>query len=282
MPSIPAGLYIVATPLGNPGDISTRAKHILANATLVLAEDTRRAAALYRSIGVAPNSSLSFHEHNEKVRQEKVLAALRNGQSVALISDAGTPLLADPGFRLVRACRKEGLRVSPIPGPTAVVAAISASGVAPIPYTFLGFLPRSRAGIADLFSSFSRTPGSLVFFERKDRLKASLAIIHDILGGRELVICRELTKTYEEFILTRLEDYDALPDEIRGEITVIIGPPAACGRSAEAEVKDIIDEFEQPGRKPREVARLASRQCIGWSTAEVYRLLLSVKRRKNL
>ena len=211
-------LWIVATPLGNPGDLSPRAREVLASADLVLAEDTRRTARLLRECGIETRRLLSFHDHNETERQEGVLRLLREGQCVALVSDAGTPLLADPGYRLVRACRKEGLAVSPLPGPSAPVTALSAAGIPPLPHSFLGFLPRDASGRDALFTAFAHVPGALIFFERKDRLKESLAQAARILGPRELAVCRELTKEHEEFIVGRLEESDQLPDELLEEI----------------------------------------------------------------
>jgi len=171
----PGHLWIVATPLGNPGDLSPRAREVLAGADLILAEDPRRAGLLCSQCNIPARRFLSFHDPNESERQEEVLRLLRQGQNLALVSDAGTPLLADPGYRLVRACRAEGLPVSPVPGPSAPVTALSAAGIPPLPYTFLGFLPRDAAGRRATLSAFARTPGSLIFFERKDRLRESLA-----------------------------------------------------------------------------------------------------------
>ena len=155
----PGHLWIVATPLGNPGDLSPRAREVLAGADLILAEDTRRAGLLCSQCNIPARRFLSFHDHNESERQEEVLRLLRQGQNLALVSDAGTPLLADPGYRLVRACRAEGLPVSPVPGPSAPVTALSAAGIPPLPYTFLGFLPRDAAGRRATLSAFARTPG---------------------------------------------------------------------------------------------------------------------------
>mgnify|MGYP000146363000 CR=1 FL=1 len=139
----------MATPLGNPGDLSPRAREVLAGADLILAEDTRRAGLLCSQCNIPARRFLSFHDHNESERQEEVLRLLRQGQNLALVSDAGTPLLADPGYRLVRACRAEGLPVSPVPGPSAPVTALSAAGIPPLPYTFLGLfrrvMPRAAA-----------------------------------------------------------------------------------------------------------------------------------------
>ena len=266
-------LWIVATPLGNPGDLSPRAREVLASADLVLAEDTRRTARLLRECGIETRRLLSFHDHNEAERQEGVLRLLREGQCVALVSDAGTPLLADPGYRLVRACRKEGLAVSPLPGPSAPVAALSAAGIPPLPHSFLGFLPRDASGRDALFTAFAHVPGALIFFERKDRLKESLAQAAHILGPRELAVCRELTKEHEEFIVGRLEDSDQLPDELLGEITVVVGPPEHTQRTPREEVLLLANAELAQGGKPRQIARRVQDAVRGWSGKEIYALL---------
>ncbi len=277
MPSTSPRLWIVATPLGNPGDLSPRARETLETADLVLAEDTRRAAALFRRLGLAPRRFLSFYEQNEEDRREEVMAALRSGAQVALISDAGTPLVADPGYRLVRACRREGIAVSPVPGPSAPVTALSAAGLAPLPFTFLGFLPRDAAGRRALFRAYAAVPGSLVFFERKDRLAESLALAAEILGPRELAICRELTKTHEEFLLGRLEKAGELARDLLGEITVVIGPPeGAPARADRAEAEACLHALLGKGLKPREAAREAHSRLTGWRDKELYALIPGV------
>lgn len=273
MPFTPPRLWIVATPLGNLGDFSPRAREVLSQADVILAEDTRRAARLCASSGLEVRRFVSFHDHNEAERQEDVLRLLREGKSVALISDAGTPLLADPGYRLVRACRQAGLPVSPIPGPSAPVTALSAAGIPPLPYTFLGFMPRDTAGRAKLFRDFAQIPGSLIFFERKDRLKESLAVASQILGPREVAVCRELTKIHEEFILFRLEHSQDLPDGLLGEITVVIGPPEVCERTPQSEVEVLIRNEKKRGEKPRETARRIQQIVQGWNTKEIYSLI---------
>ena len=274
MPSTSPRLWIVATPLGNPGDLSPRAREVLETADLVLAEDTRRAAALFRRLGLAPRRFLSFYEQNEEDRREEVMAALRAGGQVALISDAGTPLVADPGYRLVRACRREGIGVSPVPGPSAPVAALSAAGLPPLPFTFLGFLPRDAGGRRALFRAYAAVPGSLIFFERKDRLAESLALAADILGPRELAICRELTKTHEEFLIGRLGNVGALAEDLLGEITVIIGPPEGAPATADrTDAEALLRALLRDGLKPREAAREAHGRLPGWSAKELYALI---------
>ncbi|MBO4300964.1 MAG: 16S rRNA (cytidine(1402)-2'-O)-methyltransferase [Desulfovibrio sp.] len=273
MPSPANRLWIVATPIGNPGDFSPRARRILSEVDLVLAEDTRRTARLLRQCSITVRRLLSFHDHNEEERQEHVLKMLRTGSNIALVSDAGTPLMADPGYRLVRSCRAEGLSVSPLPGPSAPVTALSAAGIAPLPYTFLGFLPRDNAGRDALFQIFASVPGTLVFFERKDRLKESLRHAASILGQRDLAICRELTKEHEEFILTRLEAYAELPDDFLGELTVIIGPSEQPIRTPDAQVYLYLKEVMKNAEKPRQIVRQVQEHINGWTGKEIYALL---------
>lgn len=277
MPSTtPGRLWIVATPLGNPGDFSPRAREIVQRADAVLCEDTRRTGLLFSQCGLTARRLVSFHDRNEQARQEDALRRLREGAELALVSDAGTPLVADPGYRLVRACRAEGIPVSPVPGPSAPVAALSAAGLPPLPYTFLGFLPRDDAGRRQTLSAFARTPGSLVFFERKDRLQASLAVAAALLGPREAAICRELTKTHEEFILFRLENHGQLPSDLLGEVTVILGPPEGELRAGPEEARACLRRLAGAAGqriRPKELARQAHDLLPGWSVKELYELL---------
>ncbi|GFH62821.1 MAG: 16S rRNA (cytidine1402-2'-O)-methyltransferase [Candidatus Desulfovibrio kirbyi] len=273
MPLTSPRLWVVATPLGNPGDFSPRAREALKSADLVLVEDTRRASRLFAQHKIPAKKFLSFYEHNEHERQESLLELLRAGQTLALISDAGTPLLADPGYRLVRACRKEGIPVSPIPGPSAPAAALSVAGIPPIPYIFLGFLPRDQAGRERLFAAFAEAQASLVFFERKNRLKQSLALAHRALGARDMAICREMTKTHEEFLLIRLEEHDALSDNFLGEITVLVGPPETITRTPDDDVRQLLQTRLVPHEKPRDTVRRIQYAVQGWTTKELYALV---------
>ncbi len=264
---------MVATPLGNPGDLSQRAREVLASAGLVLAEDTRRAGLLFSRLGIPARGFVSLFEHNEEQRVGMVVEALTQGRDVALISDAGTPLLSDPGFRLVRACRERGLRVSPVPGPSAAVAALCASGLPPQPFAFLGFAPRSAGDVRRFFEPYARMALTLVFFERKSRLAATLALAADVLGQREFCIAREMTKDHEEFIAGRLDDLSALPGELLGEITVVLGPPEGVQAVGEDEMLAVLGREQALGGKPREVARRVAAACPGWSAKAVYERL---------
>lgn len=265
-------LFIIATPLGNPGDFSPRASEIVAAADIVLAEDTRRTGLLLKTLGIAAKRLVSFHEHNEEARLPQVLSWLAQGRSVALVSDAGTPLLADPGYRLVRAAREAGHRVAPVPGPSALLAALSAAGLAPYPFSFLGFPPRGRSEAEALFTRFGATGATLVFFERKNRLGETLDAALSALGDRECVICRELTKTFEEFLPGRLSDFAGKDLELLGEVTVVVGPGRA-GRSDEAEARRVAAEEAAAGGKPREAARRAVLRLSGWTAKELYAML---------
>ena len=263
-------LWIVATPLGNPGDLSPRAREVLGAVDGILAEDTRRAGILLARCGVSAAAFTSFHEHNEEERLARALAWLREGRELALVSDAGTPLLSDPGYRLVRACREEGIRVSPLPGPSAPVAALSASGLPPHPFVFLGFAPRKTAEQEAFFMPYARLCATLIFFERKDRLAATLKTAFRLLGPRQACIARELTKTHEEFILFALERHGELPEKMLGEITVLVGPPLGDTRTAVGELDRLIAEEAGRGGKPRDIARRVQMRASGWSGKEVY------------
>lgn len=279
------GLYLVATPIGNDADLSPRARSVLTRADAVLAEDTRRAGLFFQRLGIhrERRGFLSLHEHNETGRIPQVLEMLRQGQAVALISDAGTPVLSDPGYRLARACRESGFCVTSLPGPSAPVVALSACGLPPAPYTFLGFLPRQKGQARKLLSRHAATGATLVFFERKDRLAATLALAAEALGDREFALCRELTKVYEEFILGRLGRLQDANLDVLGEITVVIGPTSLGGpgplggpdpASATGPGLDaIMAEEKARGGKPREVARRVALRVPGLSVKEIYERL---------
>lgn len=277
MPLSSPRLWVVATPIGNLGDFSPRAREILVKTHTIFAEDTRRALHLCQQSGISGKHLVSFHDHNEQERQGEALKLLRQGFDIALVSDAGTPLLADPGYRLVRACHEAGFRVSPVPGPSAPVAALSAAGLPPLPYTFLGFLPRHAHDQEELFLAFAATPTTLVFFDRKDRVSKSLALAYRILGSRELAICRELTKIHEEFILGRLDALEQLPEQLQGELTILIGPPLQKQRTSEDEVHHILKKALAICGKQRDAIHYAQKDICGWTNKELYALIATLK-----
>lgn len=273
MPLTSPNLWVVATPLGNLGDFSPRAQEVLQSADIVLAEDTRRAGKLFSSTGTTVKKLISFHDHNEGSKAPSIIEAMQEGQIVALVSDAGMPVFSDPGFRLVRLAREADLHVSVVPGPSAPLTALAASGIAPQPFTFLGFPPRKKNDQERFFGEFQRVKTTLVFFERKNRLPETLEVAHKILGNREVCIARELTKTHEEFILMRLDEYAATPSDLLGEITVIVGPPEENVRVDEKTIETLILEETAHGGKPREIARRVKERVNGWGTKEIYQLM---------
>lgn len=273
MPLTSPNLWVVATPLGNPGDLSPRAREVLQAADIVLAEDTRRAGTLFKQTGVSVRKLASFHDHNEEAKARPFVDAMKEGAVLALVSDAGMPLFSDPGYRLVRLARQEGLDVSVVPGPSAPLTALAASGIAPQPFTFLGFPPRKRSEQERFFGEFRAVRTTLVFFERKNRLAETLAAAHAVLGPRELCVARELTKTHEEFILSRLENHADVPQDLLGEITVVIGPPEQAERPTEEDVLTLVEEESALGGKPRDIARRVRERAPGWSVDDIYGLM---------
>lgn len=266
-------VWIVATPLGNLGDLSPRARETLERVGVVLAEDTRRTGQLLQLAGISGKRLLSLHEHNEEERLGEVLDLLAAGTDAAVVSDAGTPLIADPGYRLVAACRERGLTVSPVPGPCAPIAALMGSGLPPYPFVFLGFLPRREGEIRALFRQYADLQATLVFFERKNRIARTLEVAGEVLGERDFCLARELTKKHEQFINGRLGEPLADPDGLRGELTVVIGPPQAATSSRE-EVEGLIRDMAGQGLSPRDMARTIRSRTTGWTAKDIYALVL--------
>lgn len=239
-------LLVIATPIGNLSDLSPRAADAIRACDLLLCEDTRVTRKLIAHIG-AGTELQSHHEHNEKEQVASLIDRLENGETIGLVSDAGTPLLSDPGFPLVRAARERGIRVEPIPGPSAGLAALSASGIAPVPFCFLGFLPRKSSERRELFRSLDRFAMTAVAFESPHRIGRSLAELEDELGEIEISVARELTKLHEEILsgtVAEVRDELASKDRIRGEITIVIAPVAPRAGENEVSGDQLRDEFE--------------------------------------
>ena len=224
-------LRIVATPIGNLADLSPRARDALLSADLVACEDTRRTGRLYQNLGAAGASArpplLPLHDHNEDRQIGRVLRTLEEGGAVTLVSDAGTPLVSDPGYRLVRAAVRQGLAVEALPGPSAILTALVVSGLPPYPFTFLGFPPRKKGRRRRFFDSHAALPHTLVFFESPRRAAASLADAAEAFGpDRDAALARELTKLHEEVLRGRLGELAGEIGErpvLRGEVTVVVG-----------------------------------------------------------
>lgn len=239
-------LYIVATPIGNLDDISLRAIRVLGEVDRIAAEDTRRSRRLLQHHGI-DRPMLALHEHNERRAVKGVLQLLEQGQDVALISDAGTPLVSDPGFPLVRACREAGIRVSPLPGPSAVIAALSVSGLPVDSFCFHGFLPRSPGPRRERLQALAAEPSTQVFYESSHRILHALRDMVEVLGaGREVCVARELTKQYEDVMQGPLAEVLAMveADDMRqrGEFVVILaGVPERDGNLPSAEAMRVLD-----------------------------------------
>lgn len=236
------GLYIVATPIGNLGDITIRALETLASATLVACEDTRVSGKLLKHFGISTRM-ISYHEHNAGPAGEKILTAIAGGGSVALISDAGTPIISDPGQRLVALVRGHGLPVWPVPGPSAPVAALSASGMANEAFLFAGFLPTREMARRSRLRQFKALDATLVFFESPNRVGKALADIAAELGeDREVAICREITKLHEDQVRGKAGDLAQAYAEkpVKGEIVLLIAPP---GQEAQMDPDALIAEL---------------------------------------
>ena len=219
-------LYVVATPIGNLGDISERSVEILQGVDLIAAEDTRHTKPLLRHLGI--NTPLqAMHEHNEKAQLDRLLGRLASGQAIALVSDAGTPLISDPGFLLVRECHRQGIRVSPVPGACAAVAALSVSGLATDSFRFEGFPARTSSARQQQFRNLLAESATLVFYESSHRIRESLADMAIVFGGdRRAVVARELTKLHETILSAELNQLCSILEQDsnqgRGEFVVLL------------------------------------------------------------
>lgn len=274
----PGTLFVVATPIGTLADLSPRARQVLGSVEVVLAEDTRRTAKLLAAAGIATRL-LAFHEHNEAELLPNVLERLRSGQSVALVSDAGTPLLCDPGYRLVRACRLEGLPVASVPGPSAITAALSVAGLPPYPFTFVGFLP-ARAEARRLFlARFAGLDHTLVAFLSPHRLPAELADCAQVLGGqREAALLAELSKVHERCELGPLAALAEKAHLAKGEFTLVVGPPPELPvqEPTPQEAQELVRQLQEQGLVLGEARRRAAR-ALGISRRRLYELLEAAK-----
>ncbi len=252
-------LYLVSTPIGNLSDMTRRGVDVIRGADVVFAEDTRRTAVLLRHYGVETRL-ISAHEHNEAARAELVVELLGEGKKVAMVSDAGTPLLSDPGARVVRSALEAGYEVIPVPGPSALLAALVASGVAADRFTFYGFLPRKGGGRQELLDEIGASRHTAVIYESPQRLAALLADLASVAApDRRVAVARELTKMHEEIVRLPLgEAVEAYRDrEVRGEVVVVIeGAPEPPPASAEdVASRALAEALLERGVAPSDVAR---------------------------
>ncbi|HYD66339.1 16S rRNA (cytidine(1402)-2'-O)-methyltransferase [Azospirillum sp.] len=238
------GLYVVATPIGNAADITLRALDTLKRADAVACEDTRVTGKLMMIHGVS-TPLVSYHEHNAARMRPVLIDRMRGGEAVALVSDAGTPLVSDPGYKLVRECVAAGVGVTALPGPSAPLTALVLSGLPTDRFLFAGFLPNKQAARRTAIGELRGVPATLVFFESAQRLPDTLADLADLLGGREAAVARELTKLYEEVRrgpLPNLAAHYAQAGPPKGEVVLVVGPPGAEAEAGEADVDAALTE----------------------------------------
>jgi 16S rRNA (cytidine1402-2'-O)-methyltransferase len=269
-------LDVVATPIGNLADLSPRARKALSDANLIAAEDTRHTAALLQAIGVS-GALVSLHEHNETHRVPELLARLEAGENIALVSDAGTPLLSDPGFELVRQAAAQGFTVQSIPGPSAITAALAVAGLATDRFCFEGFLSSRDSERRKQLSALASEPRTLVFFEAPHRIEATLADLAEAFGGeRHAVVARELTKLHETIYRGTLSQLAAQatqePNFVRGEITLVVQGAPAAANTVDMQLLKRAIELLAKELPPGKAASLAA-QLTGATRSEAYGLV---------
>lgn len=270
-------LYVVATPIGNRDDISARAVEVLRDVDLIAAEDTRHSRPLLQYLGI-DTPLLAVHEHNETRLVARLVGRLRDGDTLALISDAGTPLISDPGFPLVRACHREGIRVSPLPGPCAAIAALSAAGLATDRFRFEGFPARTAGARLEQFRRLCDERATLVFYESSHRVVACLAAMAVAFGpGRPAVLARELTKVHETILSATLGELaarvDGEPDQRKGEFVILVAGAMGESGRPDAESERILRLLA--GELPLKQAVALAARISGEKKNRLYRLALA-------
>lgn len=281
-------LYVCATPIGNLDDVSLRLLSTLRSVSVVACEDTRRTLKLLSHFNIKGPRLVSLHEHNEPEAVSVLMPLLRAGADVALVSDAGMPLLSDPGLKLVQACQAEGIPVKVVPGPSAVTAALSVCGLPSDRVLFVGFLPRTPAAIKDLIGEVARLGATVVAFESPRRLRKSLEVLQSFVPEADVVVCRELTKVFEEVRRGKPgELLMDLPDPLRGEVVVVFRLQQPTGKDrdllrkeapalSEDEIAAIVQRRLQEGFSVRNVAKRVA-ELTGLSSNEAYARVLALR-----
>ncbi|HSS19905.1 MAG TPA: 16S rRNA (cytidine(1402)-2'-O)-methyltransferase [Pyrinomonadaceae bacterium] len=279
---MPGTLYLVATPIGNLEDITQRAIRLLSEVDIIACEDTRHTKKLLNHYGIK-TKTVSYHDHNERERADQLVEKLKSGSDVAVVSDAGTPGISDPGFRLARVAIENDIRVVPIPGPSALVAALVASGLPADEFFFGGFLPSRTGARRTRLTGLRTIPATLVFYETPHRIAEALKDALEILGEREAAVARELTKVHEEIIHGRLSELVArfsAAESVRGEIVLLIDRvEIQDGRQDERviSIAALVARFENEGLDHRTALKKAAKQ-LGLSRDEAYRRLVAEKK----
>jgi 16S rRNA (cytidine1402-2'-O)-methyltransferase len=282
MVRMPGTLYLVATPIGNLADITHRALDVLKNVAVIACEDTRHTRKLLQHYGIS-TKTVSYHEHNEQERARQLIELLREENDVAVVSDAGTPSISDPGFRLVRAAIENEIAVVPVPGPSALISALIAAGLPTNEFFFGGFLPARSNARRTRLDELRSVPGTLIFYEAPHRLAETLKDAYEILGEREAVVARELTKLHEEIRRGRLSELAEhyANEDARGEIVLLIDRTTleTADNSDVQSISSLVDQLERDGLDHRAALKKAARE-LGLSRAEAYRRLIA-ERGKN-
>ena len=277
---MPGTLYLVATPIGNLQDITLRAIETLRTVDVIACEDTRHTRKLLNHFRIS-NKTISYHEHNEQERAEELVDCMMRGESVAIVSDAGTPGIADPGFRIVQRAIESGLNVVPIPGPAAFVTAAVASGLATDSIFFGGFLPSKKGERRKRLEEIRDIPATLIFYEAPHRLAKSLADCADVLGDRQAAAARELTKIHEEFARGTLSDLAArfAGQTVKGEVVIVIDRPRGDEvRPGIATLGSRVRELEADGISRKAALKQAAKE-FGLPKSEAYRIFEAEKNR---
>jgi 16S rRNA (cytidine1402-2'-O)-methyltransferase len=274
-------LYIVGTPIGNLEDLSMRALRVLREVDLIACEDTRHTARLLSHYGIETPRQ-SYHEHNEQSRAARLIALLLEGKNIALVSDAGTPLVSDPGYAIVSACDEQRIDVVAVPGPSAAVAALAGSGLPTDAFLFAGFLPPRTSRRRNRLQELATVPATLVFFEAPHRVLDSLSDMNAVLGPRRACVARELTKVHEEWIrgtLPAIREILAARPEVRGEFTIVVdrGEPAPPDAAYPESLSEHLEqEISRSGRARNDALKEVARQR-GITRKDAYRLLIEEK-----
>ena len=272
-------LFLVSTPIGNLEDITHRAIRVLGEVDLIACEDTRHTQKLLNHYGIK-TKTISYHEHNERERAVELAKLLAEGSDVAVVSDAGTPAINDPGFRLAQAAIEKGIRVVPVPGASALIAALVASGLATDEFFFGGFLPSRSGARRTRLNELRSIPATLIFYEGPHRIAAALKDAHEVLGEREAVVARELTKMHEEIVrgrLSELASHFAAAENARGEMVLVIDRVAIQGESeidAGESIAELVAKLENEGLDHRAALKKAARE-LGLTRDEAYRRLVA-------
>ena len=273
---MPGKLLLVGTPLGNLSDMPPRAIQALKSADLILCEDTRHTRKLLTHFGIDRPTD-SYHEHNEDQKAATLIERIEAGATLALVSDAGMPVVSDPGYRIVRLARERGLTVEPIPGPFAGVLALAASGIAPLPFTFLGFTPHRQGERLDFYRRAAELGHTVVIYESPERVVASLEDALEVLGDTDVTVAREMTKMHEELIGGRISEVLATlqeRDRVQGEITLVLGAPARQATEVTTdELRAEFDRLRETGMRRNDAVKAVAEK-FGMRKNDVYRVLV--------